>query len=138
MHTRTARRARLLPVMTAARLAPLAPQMADVAVGHVARWPLGRPFALLPRVRELALDVFVRTVLPVRDPRRAQALRKAVLRMLWSPLIAPGVWMPDPVSGPLGRAGWSVFRALRRPVDECCARSSNAPPLPPTLSEGAC
>ncbi len=110
-------RARLLPVLSAARLEPLVPRMAQIATEHADRWPVGRAFSLLGRARALALDAFVREVLAVRDRRRAQALVRAVLRMLWSPVVAPGLWMPDPRGGPAVRAGWSLHRALRHPVD---------------------
>ncbi len=112
-----AARARLLPVLAQSHLEASSADIADVAREHVARWPLGRPFALLPRVRALALAVFVREVLAVRERHRAAALERVVLRMMWSPLVAPGVWVPDPHGGPIGRLEWSVFRALRRRVD---------------------
>lgn len=108
-----AARARLLGVLAQPHLRAASAGMADIACEHVAGWPLGRPFALLPRVRALALDVFVREVLAVRERRRAAALQRAVLQMMWSPLVAPGVWVHDPHGDPVSRVGWSLFRALR-------------------------
>lgn len=112
---RTAR-ARLAPAFAVPRLERLTARFAAVAGAHAARWPVGRPFALLPRVRALALDVFVREVLAVRDRRRADALARAVRRMVWSPVAAPGLWSPDPDAGAPSRAGWALYRLLRRPV----------------------
>ena len=113
---RAARR-RLLAVLAQSHLQPSSGGMAAVAREHAARWPLGRPFGLLARARALALDVFVREVLAVREPRRAAALNRAVLQMMWSPLVAPGVWLHDPHGGPVARGGWWLFATLRRRLD---------------------
>jgi hypothetical protein len=40
--------------------------MARIAASHVARWPRGRPFRVLPRMRRLVDEIFVRLVLGVR------------------------------------------------------------------------
>lgn len=112
-----AARDRLLGVLAQSHLQASSAGMAHVARQHVSGWPLGRPFALLPRVRALALDVFVRAVLAVRDPRRAAALHRGVLQMMWSPVVAPGVWVHDPRGSAIARVGWSLFTVLRRRLE---------------------
>src|SRR3954454_1930292 len=49
-------------------------EMVQLAVRHVTSWPRRRPFRLLPRLKTLSDEVFVRIVLGVRDEQRAAAL----------------------------------------------------------------
>jgi cytochrome P450 len=46
-----------------------------IARAEVARWPLGRPFATLPRVQAITLEAILRAVIGVRDEQRAARLR---------------------------------------------------------------
>ncbi len=54
-------------------IAAITPSMVQIAGRHVARWPQHRPFRLLPRMRLLADEIFVREILGVRDSHRAPA-----------------------------------------------------------------
>jgi hypothetical protein len=83
--------------------------IAQLIARHVASWPLGRPTRLLPRMRRLADEVFVREVLGVDDPRAGE-LARAIGRLLWTPGNPP-VTIPGPQDGLLGRA---VDRAYKR------------------------
>jgi cytochrome P450 len=60
-------------------------RIAAIAAEHAERWPDGRPFRALARMRTLATDIFVRLVLRVEDDRRRTALVAAIRRMLWTP-----------------------------------------------------
>src|SRR3954451_2168093 len=64
--------------LTPQALEPHAADLAELASRHAARWPRGRPFRLLPRMKTLADDVFVRVVLGVRDVQRAAGLVVAI------------------------------------------------------------
>src|SRR4051812_31887726 len=59
------------PAFTPQALEPHREALEQLAARHVERWPRGRPFRLLPRVKTLADDVFVRFVLGVDDVPRA-------------------------------------------------------------------
>ena len=113
-------------------LEPHREALEQLAVRHVQRWPQGRPFRLLPRVKTLADAAFVRFVLGVADERRAAALVLAIRHMLWSPGTPP---MPITTGdrGLLGVAGERVYRRRRAPVqrllaDELTARRAAGGP----------
>jgi cytochrome P450 len=74
-----------------------------IAREHVARWPRGRPFRLLPRMRKLADEVFVREVL-----RGPPELVPAIGSLLYTPGNPP-LSIPD-----RGLLGWLVNAEFRR------------------------
>src|SRR5829696_4103900 len=90
-------------------------RMPAIADAHAAAWPQGRPFRLLPRMRALLDDVFVRLVMGVRDERRARALVDAIGRMLWTPGNPP-LPVPGEGNGALGAAATAFFERRHRPV----------------------
>jgi cytochrome P450 len=49
---------------------------------QLARWPAGHPFAVLPHMRAIAIDVVLRAVLGVRDPARRDALLDVLPQVL--------------------------------------------------------
>jgi cytochrome P450 len=108
-------RATVTPAFVPERLDPLRPAMARLARRHVADWPRLRPFTLLPRVRFLLDDIFVRLVLGVRDETRARALTHAVGNMLRTPGNPP-VTVPAPEDGLVGRVMDLVIRQRKAPV----------------------
>jgi cytochrome P450 len=103
----------------AAAFAPRAIEQSSTAIArlivrHIASWPRGRPTRLLPLMRRLADEVFVREVLGVRDPRAAE-LARAIGRMLWTPGNPP-ITIPGPEEGLLGRAVDLLYRRRRSPI----------------------
>lgn len=52
--------------------------MAEIADADVARWPVGREFAVAPRMAAITLEVILRTVIGADDPARLAALREAL------------------------------------------------------------
>jgi cytochrome P450 len=62
------RRRELAPMFHGDALEAIAPVIRELATREVERWPLGRPFAVLPRMRWLALSVAVRLILGIADP----------------------------------------------------------------------
>jgi cytochrome P450 len=113
------------PAFTPQALEPHSEALARLAVEHIARWPRGRPFRLLPRVKTLADEAFVRFVLGVTDDERAQALVLAIRHMLWSPGTPP---MPITSGdrGVLGFLGERLYRRRRAPVERLLAQELGA------------
>jgi cytochrome P450 len=99
--------------------------MARIAASHVARWPRGRPFRVLPRMRRLVDEIFVRLVLGVRDEDRAAALAASVWRMLWTPGNPP---LPPPGEGDglMGILGERLFARRKEPVERLLAAEIEA------------
>lgn len=89
--------------------------MSDIAAAHIAGWPVGRSFALAPKMSEITLEVILRTVIGASDPARLAALRSVMPRLL-----KVGMWeslgLADPAR--LRRRPW---RALRRRIAEADA-----------------
>ena len=56
--------------------------MTEVAAADIARWPVGTPFAVAPRMSAITLDVILRTVIGATDPARLAALRTVMPRLL--------------------------------------------------------
>jgi cytochrome P450 len=65
-------------------IAKLAPLMAEIAAADVHGWPVGRPFAVLPRMRKITLEVILRTVIGVRaeETDRLLELRGALSKLV--------------------------------------------------------
>jgi cytochrome P450 family 135 len=130
------------PAFTPQALEPHREAMAALAAEHVARWPRRRPFRLLPRVKTLADDVFVRLVLGVRDEQRAGALVAAIRHMLSSPGTPP---MPIASGdrGLLGVLGERLYRRRRAPVvrlllEELASRRAQGAPAAGDLDVLSC
>jgi cytochrome P450 len=82
---------------------------------HIASWPRARPTRLLPLMRALADEVFVREVLGVRREPRTSELVKAIGGLLWTPGNPP-LTVPAAEDGLLGRAVDRIYRTRREPV----------------------
>jgi cytochrome P450 len=108
-------RARLAATFTAEAMAEREKGMAAIAERHVAGWPRRRPISLLPRMRTLVDDVFVRLLLGVEDDARAGRLVDALgamLRVPGNPPLPP----PGPEEGPLGGVVAALFEHRRAPL----------------------
>jgi cytochrome P450 len=101
------------------------PAIGEIVRRHVASWPTGRPLRLLPRLRALCDEVFAAVVLGVADPARAQAIARAVGRVIHTPGNPP---LDPPGSGD-GAVGWLVQREFERrrgPLDALLAQELRA------------
>ena len=76
------RRRELAPLFHGDALEAIAPVIRELAKREVERWPLGRPFAVLPRMRWLALSVAVRLILGIEDPARINHLELHLRQVL--------------------------------------------------------
>jgi cytochrome P450 len=86
-----------------------------LAAEHVSGWPRGRPLRLLPRLRALVDEIFVRELLGIRERRRGRAVAAAIQRMLWTPANPP-LTVPGEGDGLLGVAGAALFERRRAPL----------------------
>ena len=90
--------------------------IAEVTADEVSRWPVGRPFALRPRMQAITLDVILRAVFGVRGEARLDRFRALLPRLgesaglqMWLPFLRRnlGPWSP-----------WAKFLRMRAEVDE--------------------
>ena len=86
--------------------------MAEIAATNIAGWPVGKSFAVAPKMSQITLEVILRTVIGATDPARLAALRKVMPRLL-----NVGPWETLALAKPdlLRRRPW---RGLRRRIAE--------------------
>ncbi len=113
-HEHHAARARVADLFTLDAVAERRDAIAEIARAHLARWPRDRPLRLLPRLRAIADEVFVREVLGVHGPRAGE-LAASIGSLLWTPGNPP-LTIPGPDDGLAGRAVDIVYRRRRAPV----------------------
>jgi cytochrome P450 len=75
------RRGELAPLFHGDSLEAITPVIRDVSSRELERWPLGRPFAVLPRMRRLPLSVAARLILGVRDGAEIDRLEGCLARV---------------------------------------------------------
>ena len=76
------RRRLMLPPFHRDAVARQADQMAEIAAANIAGWPVGRPFAVAPKMSEITLEVILRTVIGASDDSRLAALRAVMPKLL--------------------------------------------------------
>jgi len=76
------RRRLLLPPFHGERMRAYEAIVLDAANRAIDGWPVGRPFALLPEMRAITLDVIVRAVFGVEGPEDAAELKARLRRVL--------------------------------------------------------
>ena len=83
------RRKLMLPSFHGKAVQADAEMMAEVAGQEIARWPVGEPFALWPRMQDITLDVVMRAVFgPDSQAPRLQPLRESLRELT--------TWMNEP------------------------------------------
>jgi cytochrome P450 family 135 len=90
--------------------------MADATAREVERWPLGRPFALRPRMQAITLEVILRAVFGVRDSERMDLFRARIPRL--GELSSPLDWLPFMQRDLGGITPAARFRKALAAVDE--------------------
>lgn len=88
--------------------------IARIAADNIAGWPIGRTFAVAPKMSEITLEVILRTVIGATDEQRL-----AQLRAVMPKLLSVGVWESLAINTPgLQRlAPWRPFRDRLREAD---------------------
>jgi cytochrome P450 len=106
------RRKIVLPAFHGRRMAGYEDMLTEVAQAEVARWPVGEPFELWPRMQAITLDVMIRVVFGKLEGERLHRLRTPIEQLT--------AWLNDPrrlavlaVLGPRWIAGNRGFRRVR-------------------------
>jgi cytochrome P450 len=109
------RRRLMLPPFRRDAVARQAELMAEIAATNIAGWPVGRPFAVAPKMSEITLEVILRTVIGASDPARLAALRAVMPKLL-----NVGPWASLAISRPAlqRRRPWRAFWERMQEADE--------------------
>lgn len=88
--------------------------IARIAADNIAGWPVGRTFAVAPKMSEITLEVILRTIIGATDEHRL-----AQLRAIMPKLLSVGVWEALAINTPgLQRlAPWRPFHDRLREAD---------------------
>jgi cytochrome P450 len=115
--THMAHRKLLLPPLHGERMQRYEQLMADVTRADIDGWPVGEPFALMPRMQAITLEVIMRAVFGVTQAsglEHLSELLRGTIRSLTNPRLLALLALLGPVR--LMRNG--RFRAMMDPVDE--------------------
>ena len=112
------RRRLMLPAFHGERMRAHEPLIEEIARAEVARWPIGEPFALHPRMRAITLEVILRAVFGVSEPSRLARLRELLPRLL-DGTSSPAMSFRVLLARRLGRGDpLERFAALKGQIDE--------------------
>lgn len=106
-----AHRRRMLPSFHGAYMERYGAATAPVALQEIAKWPVGEPFALWPRMQDITLSVIMRAVFGELDSEHLQELRE-LLRGLTQWMNAPLRLTLLAAVGPRSMVGNPTFRAM--------------------------
>jgi cytochrome P450 family 135 len=106
----------LLPPFHGQAVRRYAEVMAEAAVREVSRWPVGRPFALRPRMQAITLEVILRAVFGVRDGERMDEFRARIPRL--GELSSSFEWLPFMQRDLGGLTPAARFRRAVAEIDE--------------------
>jgi len=120
-----AARARVSPALTPEAMEARRAAMAEIAARHAAAWPTNRPFQLLPRLRALTDEIFVRLVLGVRNEEIANSLIGSIQRLLRTPGNPP-LTLPGKGDGLAGELGDRLYRWRQAPFARDLGRAVQA------------
>ena len=111
----------MLPAFHGERVHAYRELISEVARAELDRWPQGRPFSLWPRMQAITLEVIVRAVFGISEPRRLAHVRD-VLRAMLNRMTKPG-WLAAhmlfvSLAGTERVGGSRSVRRLLGPVDD--------------------
>jgi cytochrome P450 len=72
----------MLPPFHGERMRGYGAAMTGIAQRHIARWPVGREFAIQGTMQDITLEVIVRTVFGIEEPARVERLAVPLRRVL--------------------------------------------------------
>lgn len=77
-----ARRRVMLPMFHGERMRAYEDTVGEIAKREIESWPLEKPLAVHPRMQRVTLEVILRAVFGVTDPRRRERLRQLLPRLI--------------------------------------------------------
>jgi cytochrome P450 family 135 len=110
-----AQRRRMLPAFHGDSVKRYRDVVEAATQAEIDRWPLNRPFRLMPAMRRITLEVILRAVVGAEDPQRLTALRETLPRVadVGGTVMLLWVW-PG-----LGRIGpWRRYRQAQARADD--------------------
>ena len=109
----------MLPPFHGDRMRAYGEAMTEIAERHVARWPVGRAFAVHPTMQAITLEIILRTVFGVEDRGRLERLGAPLRRLLNSTDHPARLLALQFTSSEKGgpRSPWGRIRALLAPAD---------------------
>jgi cytochrome P450 family 135 len=108
----------MLPSFHGQRMRAYETVMREAADYAIDSWPVGEPFALLPWMQSVTLDVIMRAVFGVEEGPRQEELKRRVRAMLDPVGTRLGIFMMVLSGGRAGTSRFQVFQERRRLVDE--------------------
>jgi len=107
----------MLPPFHGERMQGYGELMRSIAEDELARWPVGEPLRLWPRMQAITLEVIMRAVFGIREADRLTELRAHLARMIdWT--TAPAQMAVLVALGPKRMRSYGRFRRAMEPVDE--------------------
>jgi cytochrome P450 len=107
----------MLPPFHGERMQRYGELMAEVTQAEIARWPVGEPFALWPRMQAITLEVIMRAVFGITDAQRFAQMRELLRHMLdWTTQPRQLAYLA--LRGPSRVESNRDFRGVLDPVDE--------------------
>jgi len=91
--------------------------IASLTAAEVTTWPAGQPFAVLPRMQNIAFGVAAHLVLGMTDPARMSTLHHLV-RRLTGPSALAGTWLAPFLTSPGQRLCWWQIRRHQHAIDQ--------------------
>jgi len=108
-------RKQLMPAFSGQALRGYADMVHELAVAEVATWPVGTPFAVHQRMRNLTLEIILQVIFGVTDADRLNTLRPLMDKIVSvSPVIMLGGFYPALLRIP----PWRSFLRAQRQVDD--------------------
>jgi cytochrome P450 len=108
-------RRQLMPAFNGHALRGYAEMIARLAEAEVEAWPIGKPFRVHDRMRDLTLEVILQVVFGVTDSDRLDRLRPLVEKVVSvDPVMMLGAFYPALLKLP----PWRTFLRAQRQVDE--------------------
>jgi cytochrome P450 len=111
----------MLPPFHGERMRAYAEVIREATDSSIASWPLREPFALLPRMQSLTLEVIMRAVFGVHETAGASELAQRI-RLLLDPVSRASVLLLALSRGRIGAGAGESFRGRRRALDELIYR----------------